>query len=250
MRNNRKTGGRMTDIPRKKVRLIVAAVSILVAVIAILSVNITEITVTGNERYSEEQVRELLFPDNTSRNSVVCYIKNRFTEHRTIPFVEDYRIAFQSPTKVEVIIYEKSVVGYVSYMSSYMYFDKDGIIVESANAKLDGIPWINGLKFGHIVLYQPLPVEDKQVFDEILNLTQALSGFDMKVDKIQYNSFYEATLLIDDLEVVLGDNTSLNGKISELHDMLPQLEGRSGTLYLDTYDETKTNMMFRFQPKA
>ena len=49
---------------------------------------------------------------------------------------------------MEIIIYEKSIVGYVSYMSSYMYFDKDGIVVESSSSQLDGVPWVTGLDFG------------------------------------------------------------------------------------------------------
>ena len=57
------------------------------------------------------------------------------------------------------MVFEKSVVGYVSYMSSYMYFDKDGIIVESSVEQLPGVPWITGLDFGHIILHQPLPVQ-------------------------------------------------------------------------------------------
>ena len=50
------------------------------------------------------------------------------------------------------------------------------------------------------------------------------------------------------VEVVLGSNESLNGKIAELCDMLPKLEGLSGTLYLDTYDETGTGGMYAFKP--
>ena len=110
--------------------------------------------------------------------------------------MEDYRIVFHSPLDVEVIIYEKSIVGYVSYMSSYMYFDRDGIIVESSGDKLEGVPWITGLDFGQIVLYKPLPVEDPDIFQEILNLTQQLSLYEIPVDRIAYDSQGQATLYI------------------------------------------------------
>lgn len=234
---------------KKKIGLIAGVILVLVLAIVLVSVRITEITVTGNERYTDEQMIEILFPDQLSRIPVICYLRNRFQEHETIPFVEDYKIVFQGPGRVEIIVYEKSVVGYVSYMSSYMYFDKDGIIVESANEKLPGIPWITGLKFGQIVLYQKLPVESDEIFREILNLTQILSVYEMQVDKIHYNSFGEATLYMGEIEVILGDNESLNGKVAELNDMLPQLAGRSGVLYLDSYDETKTNAMYAFKPR-
>lgn len=234
---------------KKRTGLIVAAIVILLAAILLVSVNITEITVTGNERYTDEQIMNILFPDKASRNTAYCYLRDHFADHEQIPFVEDYKLVFSGPGKVEVIVYEKSVVGYVSYMSSYMYFDKDGIIVESANSKLEGIPWITGLKFGHIVLYQKLPVENEEIFQEILNLTQILSIYDMKVDKIQYNSFGEATLHMGEIEVILGSNEGLNGKVAELNDMLPQLQGLSGTLYLDTYSEANTSAMYSFKPR-
>ena len=77
-----------------------------------------------------------------------------------------------------------------------------------------------------------------------------LSIYGLSVDKIQYNSIGDATLYMGDIEVILGNSAGLNGKIAELGDMLPQLEGKSGTLYLDTYDETKTNPMYTFKPRG
>lgn len=239
----------MEDTYRKRKIVLAAAAALLLAAIVMLSFQIKTITVTGNQRYSQEQMIDTLFPDRMSYNAVYCYLKDRLRPHEKIPFVEDYRIVFQSPWKVEIIVYEKSVVGYVSYMSSYMYFDKDGIIVESANEQLEGIPQITGLKFGQIVLYQKLPVEQNDIFQEILNLTQILSVYDMKVDRIQYNSFGEAVLFMDGIEVRLGGNESLNGKIAELNDMLPLLAGRTGVLHLEDYDETNTTAGYSFQPR-
>ena len=100
----------------------------------VFAVRIKEIKVTGNSHYTEEQVIDLVLGGKWSRNSAFCYYENRFREHKSIPFIEEYKIEFKSPTKIEIVVFEKSVVGYVSYMSSYMYFDKDGIIVESSVA--------------------------------------------------------------------------------------------------------------------
>ncbi|MBQ7796290.1 MAG: cell division protein FtsQ [Lachnospiraceae bacterium] len=214
--------------------------------ILFFAVRIKEIEVTGNKQYTEEQIVDLIFDGKWSRNSAYCYYESQFREKKSIPFIEDYKIEFQSPTKVRVVVYEKSVVGYVSYMSSYMYFDKDGIIVESSGEQLEGIPWVTGMEFGHIVLHQPLPVENQTIFEQILNLTQVLSINEVKVDKINYNSFMEAELYIDDITVELGNDDDLNGKISELSDILPEIEGMAGTLYLDNYDENNSNPMYSF----
>lgn len=241
---------------RRKLKIGITAAVILLAPVIILSLQIRGITVTGNKQYTSEQIVDILFKDGWDRNAIICFYKDRFIKHEQIPFVEDYKIVFQSPVKVEVIVYEKSVVGYVSYMGSYMYFDKDGIIVESSSGKISGIPWITGLKFGHIALHQPLPVENRKIFDEILTLTQLLSTHNISVDQIQYDSGGNATLVMEDIRVYLGSNDQMNGKISELKDQLPKLKDqlpqlgvKSGTLYLDTYDEAETGASYRFVPE-
>lgn len=225
---------------------IILAVILLIGIL-LWAIQIKEIEVTGNKHYTEEQIIELIFDEKWSKNSAYCYYENKFQEPKSIPFIEEYKVEFQSPTKVRIVVFEKSVVGYVSYMSSYMYFDKDGIIVESSVEQLPGIPWVTGMEFGHIVLHQPLPVENQSIFDQILNLTQVLSVNGVQVDKINYNSFLEAELTIGNIIVELGSDENLNGKVSELSDILPELTGLSGTLYLDSYDENNSNPMYTFK---
>lgn len=225
-------------------KLMIAAVILVLAVGILLSIRIQDITVTNSTHHTQEEIVEILFPESMDRNTLYCYYKYRFQPHMEIPFVADYDIIFRSPTRVEIMVYEKSIVGYVSYMNSYMYFDQDGIIVESTSTKLEGIPMIDGLKFGQIGLNEPLPVADDQIFSEILNLTQVLSIYDMEVDKITYDDMGQATLVLGDIRVFLGSSDDMNGKISELHDMLPQLDGLKGTLYLDTYDEMDSDAMY------
>lgn len=179
---------------------------------------------------------------------IYSYLNYRFGEKIQIPFVENYTIEFSWPHRVDVIVYEKNVVGYTEYMGRYMYFDKDGIIVESSSEKTEGIPLVTGLQFGHIILYEPLPVEDQDVFEEILNLTQLFEKYNLSVDKIYFDSNYHAVLYMGDLKVRLGDSSLLDGKIAELADMLPVLADKGkGTLYLDQYSETAINSNYYFK---
>lgn len=230
----------------------IGTVVILLAAILFLSVRIQTITVTGSIHYTPEQIEEYLFSGRLGRNSAFAYIQARFQPHVQIPFVQDYKIVFHGPFEAEVILYEKSIVGYVSYMSSYMYFDKDGIIVESSGNKLEGVPWITGMDFGQVVLYKPLPVEDQGVFEEILNLTQQLSVYEIPVDRIEYGAHGQASLFIGEMEVSLGDNTDIDGKISTLNDILeaqPQLTGISGVLELEKYSEADSRAGITFRRK-
>lgn len=69
----------------------------------------------------------------------------------------------------------------------------------------------------------------------------------LQVDQIQFSHFGEATLYLKNIQVLLGGNENLNGKITELSSMLPQLEGLKGTLHLENYDESSTAVS-TFQP--
>lgn len=229
--------------------LFIAIVAVISAAAVLLSLNVREITVTGNSRYTENEIVEMIFRKKTDFSSVLLFLREKTQEHITIPFVEDYQLDFESPTHVDVIVHEKSVVGYVSYMGSNMYFDKDGIIVESTEETLPGIPEVSGLRFGQIVLHRPLPVEDSRIFEEILNLTQLLSLRKLAVDGIRYNEKGEANLYINQVEVVLGDSSRMDGKISLLADMMPQIQNLEGTLYLDNYDENKEDLVSTFKKK-
>ncbi len=225
---------------KRKLGLWIAAALFLLAAIIVVALRITTVTVSGSTRYTPEQMEEYLFQDTWDRNPLVCYLKDRLQPHRQIPFVDDYRLVFHGPTSLEVIVYEKSVVGYVSCMSSYMYFDRDGIVVESSTKRLEGVPEITGLKFGHLILHHPLPVEDQSVFQDIMTLTQQLELYEVEVDRIAYNAEKEATLYIGQMEVSLGKGNNMDSKISVLSDILksqPQLAQMDGVIELDNYSE-------------
>ncbi len=231
-------------------KLWIALALVVLIGVGVWSVRIREITITGlgeDSRYSNQEIVDFLFDSRADWNTAYCLWRDRTKEHLQIPFIEDYKLVFHSPFHVEIIIHEKAVVGYVSYMGSYMYFDKDGIVVESANEKMGNVPSITGLSFGHIVLHQPLPVEKTDKFEEILNLTQILTGEGLLADRIHYDSLGQITVYLGDLEAFLGYNTDLDGKISLLADMMPQLSGRKGTVFLDTYDETNDRRTYTFK---
>ena len=131
---------------------------LILLVLVAMSLRITDINVIGNSRYTEEEITDLIFDDVYDLNPIVCFIEDRFLEHKELPFIQDYDIRFHSPFSCDLIVYEKNIVGCLRFMSSYMYFDMDGIVVENSGEKLPGIPEIRGLEVGHIVLNQKLPI--------------------------------------------------------------------------------------------
>lgn len=190
----------------------------------------------GSERFTDAELKEYFFPDNATKNPFVFYGKSMFTEEIAIPFIETYDLEMTSLGKFTITLYDKSVVGYIKYMSNNVYFDKDGIVVESSIKELEEVPLVTGLDFDYIILHEELPAEDKDIFSLLLDVTQLCEKYSLEVKKINCTADMEIQIYIDDIRVDLGDGNMLNEKILDLNDMYEQLKGESGILNMKEYD--------------
>lgn len=233
-----------------KKRLFFLCLFILTALFLLLlwNMRIDTVRVNGTEFYTPQEIENCIFEKPAERNFLYAWLNNRFGQKKSIPFVAGYTMEFYGIHEVEITVYEKSVIGYVNYMGSHMYFDKDGTVVESSSEIREGIPLVTGLTFDYIVLYKTLPVADETTFTQILNLTQLIAKHRLSVDRIHFDSRLFATLYIGDIRVCLGDKTNMEDKLAELVGMLPQLEGLSGELHLEKYDPAAMNPSYTFVP--
>lgn len=232
----------------KKVRIIIALSAVLTILIAIVIVlkefTIETVYVEGNEHYTSSQISQFVEQGRFGDNSIYLSLKYSNKSITDIPFIEKMDVDVLDRNSIKVTVYEKNLAGYVEYLGSYMYFDKDGVVIESSSVKTQGIPLVTGLSFDHFVMYEPLPVENKEIFQTILNLTQLLNKYDIETDGIHFDSNYKMTLYFDGVRVSIGDTRLLEEKVQQLGSILPQLEGKSGVLDMTTYDEDSRNVTF------
>ena len=224
----------------------------LVIILIAVKLRVTNVTVKGNPvYYTEEEAKDLVFSDYWDSNTVLCFIKSLRGDKKTLPFISDYKISLTGPNSCDLIIYEKKPVGCINFMSSYMYFDKDGILIENSEERLDNIPVIKGVNFGYIVLGKKLPVADDELFTDIMNITQQLAEKNIGCGSITFDEFKNITLSLydGDIDVYIGQNAYLEVKISALSDMLPKLEERElkGTLDLSGYQDSNKDTAVSFK---
>ena len=202
---------------------------------------ITTVYVEGNVHYTNEEIMEMVMGGRYGNNSLFLSMKYRDKEMEEIPFIQAMDVSIEAKDTVRIIVYEKAMAGYVSYLGRYVYFDKDGIVVETSTEKISGIPQVTGLQFDHVILHEPLPVENPDIFSEILNITQQLERYSMAADRIYFDSDYRVTLLFGEARVALGDSQYIDEKIMKLQYILPELAGKKGTLDMREYsDDTKS----------
>lgn len=230
---------------KRKVILLFILLLLAAAVLAVVGIfSIKKINISGNEHYTEEEIEKLIFSNKYCYNSLYLYWKYNYNKEYSFPFIDTIDVELISNNEVKINVYEKSMVGYIEYLGSYMYFDKDGIVVESSSELVEGVPLITGLKFDHIILHKELAVEDKAVFNTIVSITQLLAKHEITPDRIYFNSTYDMTLYFGDARVNLGADNETEEKIILLKNILQDLEGLSGVLHMENYTEGVSNITF------
>ena len=193
---------------RANLGVLIASIAIVclaaIALVVVSVFRVQNISVEGNVHYTSEEIEAMVLTDRLSYNSLYLSLKYRNKEIRDIPFIETMSVRVDSPDSITIRVYEKSVAGYVEYMGRYMYFDRDGIVVESSETRTEGIPQVTGIRFDHVVLYEALPVKNTDIFQEILSITQMLSKHQITTDKIYFNESNEITLYFDNIRAKLG----------------------------------------------
>ncbi|HKM34980.1 MAG TPA: cell division protein FtsQ/DivIB [Lachnospiraceae bacterium] len=227
---------------------------ILLAVIALLlggvyyflqTRTVKTVYVEGNVHYSKEEIQDMVMEGVLCNNSLYLSFAYKDKQVSNIPFVAALEVKVLSPDTVKIVVYEKSLAGYIEYLNRYMYFDKDGVVVESSNVKTEGVPQITGLTFDHVVLNEPLPVDDQDIFYEILTMTKTLKKYNLSADRLFFDSQKEITLYFSNIRVIFGSDDLIDEKIMQLQIILPKLEGKSGVMDLQNYDENTDPIPFK-----
>ena len=208
---------------------------------------VTKVEVEGNEHYTDEEIKAMILKGGMSENSLFLSLKYRNKEISDIPFIESMTVEVVAPDTIEILVYEKALAGCVESLGNYIYFDREGIVVEISEKKTEGIPQVMGLQIGSFALDEPLPVEDESIFGDILNVTQLLSAYEISATRIYFDKSGNLTLYFDEARVLLGESKELEEKLMLLKNILPSLEGKKGVLRLENYDEDTKNVTFEME---
>lgn len=198
---------------------------------------ITEVTVKGNVYYTKEEIVDFVIEDGYKQNTIYLYFKYNYMEQPKIPFIDTLEVNIESPNRVSIRVYEKGVIAYVSYLGKNLYFDKDGIVVESSSQKMEGIPLITGLSFNEFSMNQAINVENPEIFKTILDITKLLDKYKLKPDEIRFGKSNDLYFMMDKVKVALGTGDNLEEKVARLKQLEEDLVEKKGTLHMENYTD-------------
>lgn len=246
-RQQKKEPERLRFGKARRIGILTAVLSCLLLLLAggffyiVTNYRVTTVHVDGNVHYTNEEIMEMVMGGRFGDNSLFLSLKYRDRGIEGVPFIETMDVDIEAKDTIRITVYEKALAGYVRYLGRYVYFDKDGIVVETSEEETAGIPQVTGLVFDHVILHESLPVDKPELFDEILNITQQLSKYNLSADRIYFDANYQVTLYFGEARIALGENKDINEKVMKLQYILPDLLGKSGILDMREYsDDTKT----------
>ena len=235
---------------RRKIGLYILLILILLipaGVFIVMNVfTVENVVVEGNELYSSTQIENMVLNDEYSWNSLYVDLKYRFVDIGEVPFVDTMEVSLDNPHTVHIKVYEKGMLGYlyINSIGQNAYFDKDGFVVETSTEVIDGVPKITGISCEEVVLYEKLQLENSDILRDLLHLTQTLKKYNLLPDEIQYDSNMEPVLYYGTIQVKIGSEDNLSQKVVRLSIILPQLDGLSGTLHLETWTPETTDIIW------
>jgi cell division protein FtsQ len=179
----------------------------------------------------------------------------------------------QSPFEVIIQVYEKPEVGYFLNGTDYIYFDRDGLIVEISKKLRANIPKISGVTIAKPVQYEQLPVKAKtsevadtdeeegetevteltdaqeaanqDLFDTVVEVARVLNKNNLVPKEIRFDDDLAITLYFDNMRVKLGDKDDLEDKVAALNSMYDKVEDMEGILHMESYSSDSTTITFR-----
>lgn len=217
--------------------IIVIIMAVILSLAVILLFKADNIEVSGNEICDENMIKEFYTDGPLGDNTLVIWLKNRLGIYGDMPFIREHDIDIIDRSTVKIQVYEKSLIACFYYMGQYIYFDKDGMILETSDRQSENIPCIEGVSFSNFTINEKIEVENEGQIEAILDLSELINHYDVYVDKISFSSNNEVTLYCGDIKVFLGNKQLYDQQIASVSDVLKQAEkqGLSGTIDLKNY---------------
>lgn len=244
---NRKKGGILKWILWIVVGLLIIAVFVVLGLF-----RVRDVDVIGNDFYTPQQIEDMVMKGSLGENSL--YLKWKYDKDNgadDLIFLNGVEITLLSPYHIQIRVYEKDIVGYLTYSGSFVYFDKDGIVVDISQELKEGVPAYSGITIGQPVEEEVLPVADEKFLEDIIEETALLQEIGVQPKQVHYDENQEMILYFaKDLRALMGKNTYMEDKMTNLLALFPKMEGLSGTLHMEDFTSGTSSITFKKNEKG
>ena len=207
---------------------------------------VTNVYVRGNSYYTSEEIAEKVIRDDNIlyRNSVFLMLRYMLPGTPPIPFEEKVSVRLLGPETVVIDVLDKEMAGYIPYAGRNLYFDADGIVKESSPLTVRGVTYVKGLDVSEANFGERIKSEDEGVLELLLTALGTIRKYEISADSILIDSSGSITLYFDEIKILIG-RTDYELKISKIAQIMPYMDGRSGTIDMVNYSSADESIILR-----
>lgn len=232
--------------------LIFAILATFLLCVAAFFVNVKNITVVDNRYVSEEVIKDKILSTKRKDKLLFIYIKNLINNgDYNIPHVENIKLKFANGLKLEAIVKEKPVLGYIKKIDKYYYFDEDMYIVYKSDARDEEKIEVVGLNTSNIEVGEYITREKTNI--DILFIVKSINNFltrnGLLIDDIEIMKSSDIVLVKDRLSFNLGSIDYIEEKLSLVLNTYGSIRDMSGVLDLSKVNTKDDRGEYVFKKK-
>lgn len=233
------------DMKKLKILIAAAAVALFAGVIFFFTYfKVEHVEVMDSSHYTKEEVKDMALQGIFAGNSVLAPVLYTTDEVEDIPFIEGFHVTQISRNTICISVKEKKIVGCIPYLDSYVYFDREGVFIESSKERDETIPFFDGIQVNRVIKDEKLPIKGSTVLNTAVALATIFEKNQTIPDHIQFDDNYHVNLIYGDITVQLGEDVLLEDKMSRAIAILPTLAGKKGILHLENITENNKKVTF------
>lgn len=202
--------------------------------------SIQNIEVKGNTTYTDGEIIKAVKEQDYVENTLVMIAQNQVFGQTYLPFIENITMGYDDSHTLKIKVKEKLRAGVFEYMNKNVYFNSEGIALESRNQLFEGVPVVTGVSFDKMVLGEQIPVKGNY-FNTIMNITKKISTYGLEISEIHFENEDDITLFSGKFEIYLGASMYLDGKMSKISGILSSVskKHKKGVIDMHLYTDEK-----------
>lgn len=233
---------------QQKQKIILAVVLLVLAGAAFLFspiFTLQNIRAEGATQFTTTELCERI--DLVQGTNVILFQRNQAEQIlEADPYISDARIVWEFPNTFVIQVKERKVRACIPYMSSYLYIDEYGRVLDTQKQYVPARPLVEGLQFSGFQLGEPLEVENPEALHIMLQISQMIEKYELSDFSITINVADEQaiTATVNAVQVHLGTMDRMDQKIRNMAQIVKTIpkEDRGN---LDLSDPSKS-MIFQY----
>ena len=229
-----------------KARVIISLVLLLALffVVGNFACKLKHVSVEGTDLYSAKDVAGLVLRGPGADNALFLFLKCKVKSPEAPEFISSIDVTMDGIDSVVITANEKYIMGYLTNDNeTYIYFDYEGRINEISERLIPDVMRVEGVECEKPKMGKSLNI-GRSYAGYLLTLMSLLDELNIYPLEICYDETGAITVVMEHMDIKVGNNEQLEDKISRLEYILPQLVNQVGILHLENFSAENTDIVF------